>query len=444
MLRGLLIMSTQEVERLSVIEQVATKRLKQRQAMELLGLSKRQIIRLAKRYRREGAAGLISKSRGKVSNRRYNETKKAIVMDLVHTNYADFGPTLAAEKLKERHNIVVSKETLRQWMISADLWQAKRAKKAKIHQSRERRACFGELIQLDGSHHDWFEGRAEKCCLLVLIDDATSQLVGLRFEAGETTVGYFRVVREYIEHYGRPLAFYSDKDSIFRLNHPESLVNTLTQFGRAMEELGVELICANSPQAKGRVERANGTLQDRLIKEMRLRGISTLEAANAFLPMFMADYNRRFAVVARSEINAHRRELPNAATLDLIFSFQHTRVLSKNLELSYENVVYQIEGEGKGYRLRHAKVTVCEDLNGQVRLLYKGRQLQYRCHQKQRRPTDVGTKQLNTKMDQVVKHTTKHIPRPEHPWRHYVINPAKTIGVNVVGRSSCPQTPQGV
>lgn len=326
-------------------------------------------------------------------------------------------------------------------MMCQELWKAKRAKKARIHQSRERRACFGELIQLDGSHHDWFEGRTEKCCLYVLIDDATSQLVGLRFEAGETTAGYFRVVQEYIERCGRPLAFYSDKDSVFRVNHPESSVDAKTQFERAMEELSIELICANSPQAKGRVERANGTLQDRLIKEMRLVGINTMEAANAFLPTFIADYNRRFAVESRSKINAHRRELPNAATLDLIFSFQYRRTLSKNLELSYENVVYQIEGEGKGYRLRHAKVTVCKDLSGQVKLLYEGRQLQYRCHRKQRRTADViGAKQLNTRLDAVVKRTTKYIPKPGHPWRQYVINPAKTAWINAVGSSSYPQT----
>jgi transposase len=437
-------MSQREVERLSVIKQVSKKQLKQGKAAEQLKISARQIRRMLKAYRQDGAQGLVSKHRGKTSNRRHAKENKALAMDLVHQRYADFGPTLAAEKLKELHGIVVNKETLRQWMTSSGLWHAKRAKKARIHQSRERRSCFGELIQLDGSHHDWFEGRSEKCCLYVLIDDATSQLVGLWFEAGETTVGYFKVVREYIERHGRPLAFYSDKDSVFRVNHPVGTADAQTQFERAMSELGIELICANSPQAKGRVERANGTLQDRLIKEMRLRDINTMEAANAFLPTFMADYNRRFAVAPRSEINAHRRQLPNLATLDLIFSLQDTRTLSKNLELSYKNVVYQIQGEGKGYRLRHAKVTVCEDVNGQIALLYKGRKLAYQCHHKQRRASDVvDVKQLNSRMDQTVKRMTKYIPKPEHPWRDYAIKLSRTGLINAAGRSSYPQGPQG-
>jgi hypothetical protein len=440
MTRGLLTMSQREIERLSIIEQVSKKHIKQSKGGELLKVSTRQIRRMVRAYRDAGAQGLISKHRDHASNRRHDEEIKAMAMDLVHQHYSDFGPTLAAEKLEERHGIAVNKETVRQWMMSAGLWQAKRAKKAKVHQSRERRSCIGELIQLDGSHHDWFEGRAEKCCLLVLIDDATSQLVGLRFEAGETTAGYFRVIREYIERCGRPLAFYSDKDSVFRVNHPEGLADGQTQFERAMGELGIELICANSPQAKGRVERANGTLQDRLIKEMRLREISTMEAANAFMPAFMAEHNRRFAVVARSEVNAHRQELPSMTALDLIFSFQHTRTLSKNLELSYENVIYQVKVDNIGYGLRKANVTVCKDMAGAITLLYKGRKLDYQCHQKQRKTADVVTsKQLASRIDRTVKSMTKNIPKRDHPWRHYVINPAKHALLNTAGRSSYPQ-----
>ena len=437
-------MSQHEVERTSIIEQVVHKRMKQSKAGELLKVSVRQIKRLVRAYRQEGTKGLLSKRRGQPSNHQHESQVKSSALAYVHQHYADFGPTLAAEKLRERHHLVVNKETLRQWMMEAGLWQAKRQKKAKIHQSRLRRSCFGELIQLDGSHHDWFEGRAKPCCLYVLIDDATSQLVGLWFEKQETTVGYFRVVRDYLTRYGRPLAFYSDKDSVFRVNHAETSSVYQTQFERAMRELAIELICADSPQAKGRVERANGTLQDRLVKEMRLNGIDTMEAANAFLPMFMADYNQRFAVAPHSPINAHRQELPDASILDLVFSIQETRVLSKNLEVSYQNVIYQVKSEGIGYGLRHARVTVCKGMLGEIILLYKGRRLAYQRHEKERRAgvSVVSTKQLNQEMNRVV--TKASVPSKEHPWRRYVINPTKAAQQHKIERSSYPQGPQGV
>jgi hypothetical protein len=423
--RGLLTMSQQEIERISIIEQVISKRLKQSKAGQLLKVSSRQVRRLVRAYRRDGASGLMSKHRGRIGNNRHEDEVKKNALEFVYEHYADFGPTLAAEKLHERHGMWVNKETLRQWMMASGVWEAKRKKQAKLHQSRERRACYGELIQLDGSHHDWFEGRAEPCCLLVLIDDATSQLVGLWFERQETTLGYYHVVRDYIERCGRPLGFYSDKYAVFRVNRPELLSCAQTQFERAMGDLDIELICADSPQAKGRVERANGTLQDRLVKEMRLEGINTIVAANAFLPGFMADYNRRFGVMPRSEINAHRSELPDAKTLDLIFSLQHTRTLSKNLELSYANRVYQVKVDGIGYGLRHAKVTVYEDRAGTVTLLYKGRRLDYQCHKKQKRMADiVDAKQLNITVNQVVK---RCIPKPEHPWKKYRFKPAGAV-----------------
>lgn len=429
-------MKQKEIERISLIEQVIAKQIKQREAGRLLKVTVRQVRRMTKAYREEGINGLISKHRGRVSNRHHDESTKEQIKGIVHQRYADFGPTLAAEKLREREALWVNKETLRQWMVEWGLWQAKRQKQAKIHQSRARRSCFGELVQLDGSHHDWFEGRREKCCLLVLIDDATSRLVGLRFEEEETTVGYFRVVREYLEKEGRPLAFYSDKYGVFRVNHPDTDTDSETQFGRAMRELGIELICANSPQAKGRVERANGTLQDRLIKEMRLQEINTIEAANMFLAAFMADYNERFAVSAKSEINAHRRHLPDANTLDCILSFQAIRTLSKNLELSYKSVIYQVKTEGKGYRLRHAKAVICERMDGTICLMYQGKELPYTAHLKQKRAAEiVGAKEIDSKLNQVKKQAEKYVPTADHPWRHYVINPAKA-GLMNEGKST--------
>ena len=429
-------MKQKEVERISIIDQVIAKQIKQHEAGKLLKVTVRQVRRMTRAYCREGVNGLISKHRGRASNHHHDESKKAQIKGLVHQHYADFGPTLAAEKLREREGLSVNKETLRQWMIEWGLWQAKRQKQVKIHQSRARRPCFGELVQLDGSHHDWFEGRRGKCCLLVLIDDATSRLVGLRFEEEETTVGYFRVVKEYLEKSGRPLAFYSDKYGVFRVNHPDTDTDSETQFGRAMRELGIELICANSPQAKGRVERANATLQDRLIKEMRLQEINTIEAANAFLATFMADHNERFAVAAKSEINAHRRHLPDSKTLDCILSVQATRTLSKNLELSYQCVIYQVKTSGKGYRLRHAKVVVCERMDGTICLMYQGKELPYTCHQKQKRTAEiVGAKEIETKLNQVKKSAEKYMSTADHPWQCYVLNPAK-VGLRNEGKSA--------
>lgn len=427
---GLLTMSTKEVERVTVVKQVIDKRLKQNVAAKLLNLSTRQLRRLMKKYRRSGTAGLISKQRG-WSNHCHQGVVKTNTEMLVRKHYHDFGPTFASEKLRELHKINVNKETLRQWMMEWDLWKAKRHKTITVHQSRERRACFGELVQIDGSHHDWFEGRAPSCCLLVFIDDATSKLMGLRFEKEETTAGYFTLARAYMEKHGKPLAFYSDKYGVFRVNIP-NCEDAETQFGRAMRELGVALICANSPQAKGRVERANGTLQDRLIKEMRLKNINSSEQANDYLPTFIEDFNQRFAVEPRSKIDAHRNDLPAPTQLNLIFGIKDERKISKNLELCYDNRIYQIKTNKPGYGLRHATVTVCEDLSGQVTLLYKGRALNFTCHQKQKRaPEIINAKQLDEKIANI--RTYAPVP-PNHPWRRFRIkraaNTINTLGSN--------------
>jgi hypothetical protein len=413
-------MSKAEIERLTVIQQIVEKRFKQSQGAKLLKLTPRHMRRLVKAYRQEGISGLVSKRRHQVSNRQHDESMRLQIKQLVHLHYVDFGPTFAAEKLHECHGLKVNKETLRQWMIDWGLWKAKRHKTVKIHQTRQRRACFGELVQIDGSHHDWFEGRAPKCCLLVFIDDATSRLVGLRFEAGETTAGYFKLGQTYMKQYGRPLAFYSDKDSIFRTTRPYqiNLENTETQFSRAMRELDIELICANSPQAKGRVERANSTLQTRLVKEMRLRNMNHIDEANAFLPEFIEDYNNRFAVAPCSTINAHRSALPDAKTWDLIFSFQYERTLSKNLEISYDNKIYQVKEPASGYRLRHAKIKVCESLTGTVALLYQQRPLNYICHDKQKHAAQIlAAKELERKINTLRQVVKKPVSNRNHPWR---------------------------
>lgn len=262
----LITMSKGELKRIQIVSDVVNKKMKQTEAAEQLGVGKRQMIRLVKKYQQLGEAGLISQHRGKASNRKHNEVFKESVKTLIFAQYADFGPCFAGEKLRENHQKIVNKETLRQWMNEWGLWRIKSKKMKKLHQTRDRRPRLGELVQIDGSPHDWFEGRRAKCCLLVFIDDATSRLLGLRFVEAECSLGYFKLCQETIKKHGRPLAYYSDKWGGFRQNLPGK-EEELTQFGRLLEELDIELICANSPEAKGRVERANQTLQDRLVKE---------------------------------------------------------------------------------------------------------------------------------------------------------------------------------
>lgn len=411
----LLTMSKREFTRLEVMQRLKDKRLTQKEAAQLLGLSIRQVKRLWRAYREKGAPGLVSARRGKPSNNRLDTDLVQKALDLIKAKYDDFGPTLAHEKLTEVHKLRISRESVRRIMIEEQIWESKRAKQPTVHPMRERRACIGELVQIDGSEHAWFEGRGPKCTLLVFIDDATSQLLELWFAPKETFLAYCEATRHYLERYGKPLAFYNDKHGIFRVNQarPLGLSSGLTQFGRAMQELGIQILCASTPQAKGRIERANQTLQDRLVKELRLQGISDMEAANAFLPEFREDYNRRFAVVPRSSHNAHR-PLLKADHLELILTHQETRTLSKNLTIQFKHVIYQIQSKRPGYALRNAKVTVCENAKGEVTILYKNKPLSYTIYHKSPRQAEV----VDTKsLDDQIK-----IPKPpaaNHPWRRY-------------------------
>lgn len=415
-------MSEKELKKLEVMQRLKDKRLKQGEAAKILGVSIRQVKRIYKAYREAGASGLVSKRRGQVSNHRLEPAVVQKVLDLVQRKYAGFGPTLAHEKLVEMEGMKISDESVRKIMIQAGLWQAKRARKLVTHQMRERRARYGELVQIDGSAHDWFEGRAASCTLLVFIDDATGKLLQLRFVKSESFFSYCAAAGDYFERCGKPIAFYSDKHGVFRVNIPSAGTGEhLTQFGRAMKTLDVEILCANSPQAKGRVERVNLTLQDRLVKEMRLRGISSWEAGNAYLPEFMADFNRRFAVVPKSQQDAHR---PLAAqdNLAFIFAWQEPRFLSKNLTIQFKKTVYQIQTDRPTYALRNAEVTVCQDALGQVAILYHGKPLDYTIFHKQpKQAEEVSAKDI----DLVLPPHTPHRPAPNHPWRTQPLNPKK-------------------
>ncbi len=312
---------------------------------------------------------------------------------------------------------------MRQLLIGEGLWKAKCVRRPVIHQLRERRARWGELVQIDGSPHDWFEGRAPKCTLLVFVDDATSRLMYLQFVEAETTFNYFAAVRFYLTEFGKPLAFYSDKFGVFRVNIPNALSGTgLTQFGRALKELDIDLICAHSPQAKGRVERANQTLQDRLTKELRLRDISSVEAANAYVPEFIAAYNARFAVAPRFAESAHR-PLKKGDDLDRILTLREWRTLSKNLTLSYNNVIYQIKTKRAAYTMRKAQVEVRENQRGEITIEYKQRPLEYTIYSEQEQQQ---AKVMEAKLLQpaaaraAARPKQKRGPVPlSHPWRFF-------------------------
>jgi transposase len=430
-------MSCEELDRLEVIQQVANKQIKQRHAAQRLGLSVRQIKRVVCAYRRAGAKALVSKKRGRPSNHQLPSALKAEATDLLCQFYADFGPTLAHEKLTEKHQLNLSVETVRQWMIQQELWHPKRAKKPVIHPLRERRARLGELVQIDGSPYAWFEERAPACTLLVYIDDATSRLMHLFFTEAESTFSYFEASERYFQQHGKPLAFYSDKLSVFHINLPHDLSGSgTTQFTRAMYQLGIEVICANSPQAKGRVERVMQVLQDRLVKEMRLRDMSTMAEGNAYVPEFIADFNARFAVEARDAQDAHRPLLPSD-DLERILTVQETRVLSKNLTLQYNKVIYQIQTARPTYALRNAQVVVRENRRGKIAIEYKGKPLAYTVYREQARQAQVVTsKQIAMKLDELASASAErkpYIPPPDHPWRRFRLHGSKQPTTNPSG-----------
>lgn len=372
----LLTMSNKELNRIDVIKDVVDRKIRQVDAAKTLGLSRRQIQRCVNRYKKSGAQGLISLKRGMPSNHRYPEAVKAQTLSIIKENYHDFGPTFAAEKLRDHHNISLSNETVRQWMMVGDLWVPRSKKRPRIHPPRHRREHFGELVQVDGSHHDWFEGRAPKCCLLVYIDDATSEILHLYFCDSESTFSYMASTKSYLEQHGKPVAFYTDKLGVFRVNHPQSQdVTALTQYGRALNELNIELICANTPQAKGRVERANRTLQDRLIKEMRLAGINTIEEANAWLSTFIESHNKRFAKPPYSSQDLHRPVLETHGELDDILSWQSTRVVSKSLTVQYDKVRYLLEQTPTIEKLIGKTVIIHDYPDGRLSIKHSGEPL---------------------------------------------------------------------
>ena len=372
-----IIMSKKEREQLIVFDKIKRGEITRLEAALQLGVSERWIRKKYKRYLVSGASGLAHKGRHKVSSKRWCEQEKILAIDLLRNDWHDFGPTFAAEKLQELKGIKVSKETLRNAMIGAGVWRAK-AQRAKYRQRRIRRSMIGVLIQLDGSPHDWFEDRGPKCTALVFIDDATSQLLWLEFAPSESMEAVVSATKNYIKAHGRPQSFYVDFGSVFSVNTNNAEREKKTQWERMMRELGIEIIHARSPQAKGRVERVNQTLQDRLAKEFRLAGVHSIDEANQFLreSCYIAKHNELFAVTPAQLGNVHKPTV--ALDLEAIFSFKDERKLANDYTITFNRRILQL-GKKQAISLRPKSViTVRTHLNGCIDLFISNTKLEYK------------------------------------------------------------------
>lgn len=405
-------MSTEELFRKTIVERVLDGRITQKEGAETLKVTERHIRRILKRYRQEGDAGLVSRKRGRRSNRKTDEETLRKVREFIcDLRVKGFGPTFMAEKLEDMEGIKLSKETVRKEMIRCGVWEAKSKKKEKIHPARPRRVCRGELVQIDGSEHTWLEERGPKATLLVFVDDATSEILAAEFAPVESFFSYGKLCKSYFRKWGLPVGFYCDRYSVFRSpKQKKTGEETVTQFQRALSVLDVEITYAYSPEAKGRVERCNGTLQDRLVKEMRLLGIDDYDAANAYLPEFITDYNRRFAVEPIESFDRHR-PLNETDDLDFLFSVHDFRTISKTLQVHYDGKVYQIKSKRPPYIFQNKEVLITQDSDGEITAWLDGNALEL--DEIEKRP----------KQNKITVSTApKAKPEPpayNHPWRAY-------------------------
>ena len=404
-------MSGKERKRMVALAEVKRGKLSVAAAGRLMGVCYRQAKRIWRRFKKTGAAGLVHGNRGRPGPRRKTAKLRGQVLARYRERYPDFGPTLAAEKLQQE-GLLVDHETLRRWLVAKGMWRSGR--KQQQHRSwRERRECFGQMVQLDGSHHDWFEGRRDKAVLMVMVDDATNH-TGAQFSEEETTRAAYDVFEGWVRKNGMPGSLYVDRDSIYRCERIATVAEQIagqeprTQFGRAMEQLGVEVIMAHSPQAKGRVERRNGLLQDRLVKELRLEGISELVAANQFLEQkFLPALNQRFIVAARSSVDAHRQGSWN---LGEVLSWEETRGVAKDWTVVWDGRWFQIKAEHEPLSLAGRKVTVRQLRCGTVQLLYQGVKLH--CKELPVRPPRAVVPRRGGRLE-------LSIPNATHPWRQH-------------------------
>ena len=401
--------SQEEMRRLHVIQKVLEGGIRQVGAAEILSLSCRHIRRVAKRVKEEGHRGIVHRLRGRPSNRKISDQIKDKVIKLYRRSYKDFGPTLASEKLFERDGVSISDETLRGWLIEAGDW--KKVRKHRGHrQWRERKGHRGEMVQIDGSHHAWFEDRGPECVLMGYIDDATGGVFG-RFYDYEGTMPAMDSFKRYIRKRGLPLQVYLDKHSTYKSTAKPTIQDELndreplSEFERALKELGVEVRHAHSPQAKGRIERLFRTFQDRVIKEMRLRGIKTLEEGNQFLEEYLPLYNKRFSVRPRDKDDLHRR-LPRGMDLNAFLCIKTERTLRNDFTVAHDHKLYQIEDATKA-----SKVIVQDRMDGSMRMTYQGRALRFR--EITERPIKENKQPIATR-----KRKT-YIPPADHPWRRF-------------------------
>jgi len=428
-------MSRKERARLTVMTGIKDGELTQVQAAELMGVCYRQSKRIWKRYQADGDAGLVHRLRGKPSARRKPAALREQALALyAQERYADFGPTLMAEQLLKA-KVVVDHETLRRWRIAQGR-HAVRRRKQQHRQWRERKPSFGAMVQLDGSHHDWFEGRGPRCVLMVMVDDATNRMRA-RFFPQETTRASYDVLEGWVRQHGLPASLYVDRDSIYRCEGQPSIAEQLagkepqTQFGRAMEALGVELILANSPQAKGRVERMNGTLQDRLVKELRLAGISDLESANRFLDgKYLRAFQRQFGRAAASAVDVHRAVPRN---LDEVLSWEEERVVQGDWTVACKGQRYQLDRQHAALSLVRRKVIVRTLRDGRVQLVHRGKQLRWRSLPAGAVRTALPVKAKPTKR---LKTKAEKAPAANHPWRRLGVAAGRRFwnGVQAEGR----------
>ena len=400
-------MSRKEINQIPVFERLKNKEISQVTAGVMLRLTPRQISNKLKRYLQFGAAGLAHKRRGAKGNRAWSENIREEALALIREHYADFGPTFAAEKLQQNHAITINRESLRGAMIQAGMWHGKKRKS--VHrQRRERKLMIGVMIQLDGSDHDWFEGRGPRCTLLVFIDDATSTIVWAEFVTGESVQCLMQASYHYFKKHGLPLSFYVDRASVFRVNtnNPDNL--KITQYKRAMNELDIELKFARTPQAKGRVERVHRTLQDRLVKEMRLAGISDMDAANRFLhTRYLDEHNAKFFVPAANSADGHRPV--NGVDLSHILCIKSVRVVTNDFTVSYKNNILQVVRTPNVILRSTDRITVLELLDQTIVLKFKGRPLSF---------VKINARPLKPKLERTYVETyTK--PAQNHPWRRY-------------------------
>ena len=409
-------LSRKELSRVEVMGRLKARSLGLREAAEMLDLSYRQTKRVWARYRVGGAKALQHGNCGRVSNRAYAAQFRATVLERVQARYADFGPTLAAEHLASDDGLAVPAETLRRWMKEAAVWQRQRRRKP-YRQRREAKAHFGELVQLDGSFHEWLEERGPRGCLMHMVDDATTQALGC-FSEQETIWAAVGVLRCWIEHYGVPRALYTDWKNVYvrppNAEERERGEAAVTQFGRMCAKLGIRIIAASSPQAKGRVERAHGTHQDRLVKKLRLAGIGNYEQANAFLEKrYLAEHNRRYAHAAAAESDYHRRR-PTARQLDEVFWLEEERVVSEDWVVRYHNRLLQLERQSRHWAPARGRVQVRENEAGEIAIHYRHQRVGFR---ELKASTALGERR-GAAPSPAPPSPIRHRPSsPTHPWK---------------------------